>query len=75
MAQDFNPDAYNSVHDTRSFPGSGLTAGVESGLGTHEALTRGTVQPEQMSHGTVFRQNLEESPAGSENGKNFTFRK
>ena len=56
MAQDFNPDSYSELRDTRSFPGSGLTAGVESGLGMHEVLTRGTVQPEQMNYGTAFRQ-------------------
>ena len=72
---DFPADATNTLQDSRSFPASGTKAGVESGLGSVESLTRGAIQDQQRTVGTVFRQESVDETTGSEgNGKNFKFR-
>jgi len=71
---DFDVDKENDMRDTRNFPKSGLKAGVESGLGMVENLTRGTVQNQQQTNNSIFRQESIDEDAGSENGKNFKFR-
>ena len=71
---DFNPDSSNKFQDTRGFPKSGLSAGVESGLSSVEAIKRGSIESEQMTKGTTFRKNEVEAAAGSKNGKSFTFK-
>jgi hypothetical protein len=71
---DFDVDKENDMRDTRNFPKSGLKAGVESGLGMVENLTRGAVQTQQQTNNSVFRQESMDEDAGSENGKNFKFR-
>jgi hypothetical protein len=72
---DFNKDSSNSAQDTRAFGGgSGLTAGVESGLSSVEKLSRGSVEAEQKTHGDNFMRIETEESAGSKGGKNFTFR-
>lgn len=68
-----NANSTNNIKDNRSFEGSGLTAGVESGLSFVSKSPRGTIQPEQKSSGEIYRQDHVTSPAGSKNGKNFTF--
>lgn len=75
MANDFNADATNKAQDTRAFGGgSGLKAGVESGLSSVESLSRGEVQAEQKTSGSNFRKDEIETSGGSKNGKNFTFK-
>ena len=72
---DFNQDQSNNAQDTRSFGGgSGLKAGVESGLSSVEAISRGNVEMEQKTHGENFKKVEADSAAGSKNGKNFSFR-
>ena len=71
---DFNADESNTGQDTRSFPNSGLSAGVESGLSSVERNKRGAIQAPQETHGAVFRQDSIDESAGSDNGKSFTFR-
>jgi len=71
---DFDVDKANDMKDTRKFPNSGLKAGVESGLGMVENLTRGTVQSQQQTNNNVFRQECIDEAAGSKNGKDFKFR-
>lgn len=72
---DFNQNACNDAQDTRSFGGgSGLSAGVKSGLSSVEKLQRGTVQAEQKAMGPNFMKEESDTSAGSKNGKNFTFR-
>jgi len=71
---DFDADKENDMRDTRSFPKSGLKAGVESGLGMVENLTRGAVQNQQQTSNSTFRQECMDEDAGSNNGKNFKFR-
>ena len=72
---DFNKDASNTVQDTRAFGGgSGLSAGVESGLSSVEKLSRGSVDAQQKTHGDNFMRTQMDESAGSKAGKNFTFR-
>jgi hypothetical protein len=71
---DFNTDESNSMQDSRSFPNSGLSAGVESGLSSVERNKRGALQAQQETHGAVFRQDSVDESAGSDNGKSFKFR-
>lgn len=70
---DFNADKSNKYQDTRSFPKSGLSAGVEDGLSMVEALPRGVAQAEQQTKGPNFRQESKDTPM-AEDGKNFTLR-
>lgn len=70
---DFNADATNNQQDTRSFPNSGVKAGVEDGLSMVERSARGSIEPELKSSGDIFRQDLCTESAGSKNGKSFTF--
>lgn len=70
---DFNQDGTNK-YESKGFPSSGLKAGVEDGLSMVEKLSNGAIQPEQESHGVVFRQQSNNESAGSKNGKNFTIR-
>lgn len=74
MAQDFNADASNNPGDTRKFPKSGASAGVESGLSSVDNMPRGNVESQQKTHGSVFRQESTDESAGSKGGKNFSFR-
>lgn len=74
MASDYKQESLATLQDTRSFEGSGLKAGVESGLGMVENLKRGTVQAQQQNHGLNFRQESVDESAGSSKGKNFDFR-
>lgn len=72
---DFNQNGTNSAQDTRSFGGgSGLKAGVESGLSSVESLKRGSTEAQQQTSGANFRKELNHDSAGSKNGKDFTFR-
>ena len=72
---DFNQNGSNDAQDTRSFGGgSGLSAGVESGLSSVEKMKRGAVQAEQKTMGENFRKDACSESAGAKNGKNFTFR-
>lgn len=71
---EFPVDATNKYKDSRNFGSSGLTAGVESGLGMVEKLKRGTIQAQQETHGSTFRQASMDESAGSDNGKSFDFR-
>lgn len=68
---DFNADKSNKYQDTRSFPKSGLSAGVGDGLSMVEALPRGMAQPEQQTHGETFRQKTVTTPLSEGNGKKF----
>ena len=72
---DFNQNGTNAAQDTRAFGGgSGLSAGVESGLSSVEKLPRGAIQAEQKAMGANFVKEESDSTAGSKNGKSFTFR-
>lgn len=72
---DFNQNGSNTAQDTRSFGGgSGLKAGVESGLSSVESLKRGSTEAEQQTSGVNFRKELCHDSAGSKNGKDFTFK-
>jgi len=72
---DFDVDKENNMRDTRSFPKSGLKAGVESGLGMVENLTRGAVQAQQQTSNSVFRQDSGDEAIGSDvPGKSFKIR-
>ena len=71
---DFDTDKSAKHRDTRSFPNSGVKAGVVDGLSMVENLKRGSVEAEQMSHRTNFRQDYIESPAESKDGKSFKFK-
>lgn len=53
---DFDVDKENDMRDTRSFPNSGLKAGVENGLSEVENLVRGAVQAQQQTENNIFRQ-------------------
>jgi hypothetical protein len=66
-------DSTNKHRDNRSFSGSGLTAGVESGLSSVSKTPRGKIPKELESQGELYRQDHIESSAGSKNGKNFKF--
>lgn len=69
---DFNADSSNKMAVNTSFPGSGLTAGVKDGLSMVETISRGNVEAEQKTSGSIFRQEkTTESVSG--NGKNFNF--
>lgn len=70
---DFNADSTNKPKVTHSFPNSGLSAGVESGLASVDRNV-GAPEPEQKSSGQLFRKQLNEEAAGSKFGKSFTFR-
>jgi hypothetical protein len=70
---DFNADATNKAKVSHSFPNSGLSAGVESGLSFVDRNV-GTPEPEQKSSGSDFRKKCVEESAGSKMGKNFKFR-
>jgi len=51
----FDQNSSNEASDTRSFGGgSGLKAGVESGLSSVENLKRGSVQAEQKTSNCNF---------------------
>lgn len=72
---DFNQNGSNTAQDTRSFGGgSGLKAGVESGLSSVESLKRGSTEAQQQTSGVNFRKEMHHDSAGSKNGKDFTFR-
>lgn len=72
---DFNQDKSNVAQDTRAFGGgSGLKAGVESGLSSVESVARGNVEAQQKTQGENFRKEVSHESAGSKNGKDFTFR-
>ena len=72
---DFNKDASNNAQDTRTFGGgSGLSAGVESGLSSVEKLKRGSIESQQKTNGDNFQRVQADEAAGSKNGKNFSFR-
>jgi len=72
---DFNQNGSNNPQDTRSFGGgSGLKAGVESGLSSVESLKRGEAQAQQKTSGENFRKDATSESAGAKHGKNFTFR-
>jgi hypothetical protein len=72
---DFNKDSSNNAQDTRGFGGgSGLSAGVESGLSSVEKLSRGAVDAQQKTHGDNFMRTQMDESAGKKGGKNFTFR-
>jgi hypothetical protein len=70
---DFNADSTNKPKVSHSFPNSGLSAGVESGLSFVDRNV-GAPEPEQKSVGCDYRKQLNEEAAGSKNGKNFKFR-
>lgn len=70
---DFNADATNNMQDTRSFPNSGVKAGVEDGLSSVERSARGSIEPELQAHGSNFKQEFCEESAGSKGGKSFKF--
>jgi hypothetical protein len=72
-ANGFNADSTNNAKVTHSFPNSGLSAGVESGLSFVDRNV-GAPEPEQKSMGQDFRKELCEEAAGSKNGKSFKFR-
>ncbi len=72
---DFNQNGSNTAQDTRAFGGgSGLKAGVESGLSSVESLKRGSTEAEQQTSGVNFRKDATSESAGAKHGKNFTFR-
>ena len=72
---DFDVDKENDFRDTRKFPNSGLTAGVQSGLGEVENLVRGTVQTQQQTNNNVFRQEcMDEDVKSDVPGKSFKIR-
>jgi len=68
---DFNPEDHNKMQDTRSFPRSGVTAGVQDGLSMVENLPRGAKQAQQENHGNNFRQESGTESVAGKNGKNF----
>ncbi len=59
-----NADTSNKKQVTNPAEKSGLVAGVQSGLGMVENLSRGEIQPEQKTHGETFRQESSDTPAG-----------
>jgi hypothetical protein len=69
---DFDADATNKAKNKQSFPNSGLSAGVESGLSFVDRNIGGPT-PEQKSSGSDFRKKQNMESAGSKNGKNFKF--
>jgi hypothetical protein len=71
---DFSVAKDAEFRDTRSFPGSGMKAGVESGLAMAESLTRGAVEVQQQTSNNNFRQESNDEALGSKNGKNFQVR-
>lgn len=71
---DFDANKSNKTQDTRSFPDSGMKAGVENGLSMVEMLPHGGIQAEQQTDGNAFRQAPVDSDLGTKNGKNFTLR-
>ena len=71
---DFNADKYNAYDRSHAASASsGLTAGVESGLGMVKKLARGDIQPEQKTKGSIYRQETVMTQV-SENGKSFQIR-
>lgn len=68
---DFNADMTNDFHDPRTFPKSGLAAGVKDGLSMVEDLPRGALQTNQKSMGSTFMHEPFEESAGSSKGKSF----
>lgn len=70
---DFNADTTNDCKDKRSFPNSGVKAGVEDGLSSVERSARGSIEPELKTSGSTFRQECVTESGGSKNGKSFTF--
>lgn len=68
---DFDADATNNFSDPRSFPKSGLSAGVKDGLSSVENLSRGAIQQNQQSSGHDFRHAAFEESAGTSKGKSF----
>jgi hypothetical protein len=72
---DFDVEKENDMRDTRSFPKSGLKAGVENGLSEVESLVRGAVQSQQQTNNNVFRQESIDEPLKSDiPGKTFKIR-
>ena len=72
---DFDQNASNKAKDTRNFGGgSGLKAGVESGLSEVEKLTRGSTEVQQQTMNANFNKEEHMESGGNKNGKNFTFR-
>ena len=61
--------AGDNFQDNRSFPKSGATAGVESGLSSVESLKRGGVDVQQSTKGESARRDSKDESAGK-----FTFR-
>lgn len=70
---DFNVEKADKFRDTRSFPKSGVKAGVEDGLSMVENMTRGSVEAEMKNNTTNFRQDCIVSDAGKKDGKSFEF--
>ena len=59
--------------DKRKFEGSGLTAGIESGLSSVEKLTRNSPEAQQMAtEGGAKRVVTTIESAGTKGGKSFT---
>lgn len=72
---DFDVDKENDFRDTRKFPNSGKTAGVMDGLSEVENLVRGTVQAQQQTNNSVFRQDGGDEDLKSDiPGKSFKIR-
>ncbi len=62
--------------DKRKFEGSGLTAGVESGLSSVEKMTRNSPEKQQSAPETgAKRKGTDAESAGSKGGKSFTMKK
>jgi hypothetical protein len=73
-SKDFSADATNSMADKRKFSGSGLTAGVQSGLSEVVSPKRGDIPAQMKSSGNDFRRVDGVEPAGEKMGKNFQFK-
>lgn len=71
---DFDVAKCDMFRDTRSFPKSGVKAGVEDGLSMVENMPRGSIEMEQKNNTTNFRQECIISSAGSKDGKSFEFK-
>jgi hypothetical protein len=72
---DFDANTSNNRIDDRSFPDSGVSAGVEFGLNSVEKIKLGNIEPEQETVNSVFKQGAREYPASeSKNGKSFKWK-
>jgi hypothetical protein len=68
---DYNADSTNKLTNTPNVAGSGLSAGVDSGLSSVEAIANGGIQPEQETAGNNYRQETVKTSIKG-NGKSFT---